>query len=165
MIADLSIIRFRGCVGASLTWPTFDIKHKTSISHLQRRMKSKRKRSSFIKKINIQLFRSLINNDILVLVASDKIFRRRKGKRYWIFQTIKLSIVFEIRFQITKCIIKSLIGNHLFTNQSLTIDRSFCSVFHLQLRRKKGRRGIRNNKSKLSLPFPFVWSRSIRFRD
>lgn len=50
------------------------------------------------------------------------------------------------------------IDNHLFTNQSLTIDRSSRSIFDLQLRRKKGRRGIRSNESKLSLPFPLVSS-------
>lgn len=68
-------------------------------------------RNSFIKKINIQLFRSLINSDILVLVAIDKIFRRRKVtildlKIALIFQTIKLSTVFEIRFQTTKCTLR-----------------------------------------------------------
>lgn len=68
-------------------------------------------RNSFIKKIDIQLFRSLINNDILVLVATDKIFRRRKAtildlKIALIFQTIKLSTVFEIRFRTTKRILR-----------------------------------------------------------
>lgn len=130
MIADLSIIGF--CAAWARHWldPSsmsnvkFPLNNEIwrwykipdfRICNVERRAKEKggMPRNSFIKKINIQLFRSLINNDILVLVATDKIFRRRKVTILdltiaLIFQTIKLSTVFEIRFQITKCILRTI---------------------------------------------------------
>lgn len=130
MIADLSIIRF--CAAWARHWldprSISNVKLPLNneiwrwckipdfhICNVERRAKERGgiPRNSFIKKINIQLFRWLINNDILVLVATDKIFRRRKVtildlKIALTFQTIKLSTVFETRFQITKCILRTI---------------------------------------------------------